>query len=476
VTDLLSAYIAPPTPEEQWRVILSLAAAPSPAQACRASNWRAELFTDEAAIAAFNRLPGAQRPVQIPLPPALDGIVAYTDEELQKVRQRMARSVLLTRYLPDYQGNLRDNLFRFTQVQPAADGDLDSVIKEMLDATLSSMETSFQTLRAIVSPAPRDSMVVVTQAELDASYWEYWERMAQQKQAIPTGFGSLNRLLNGGLREGRVVTFLGGPGGGKTTFCNQVAEETANRGRPVVYLACEEPGATLYAKSLARLGKVNYAAAQFGWEAQRGQIDQARVRLRNRRSSNRLLYVEGCLDLPTLTEVARRHFERYGPESEEQDGGAGILVVDYLQVVAQMLMRSGTFQAARDENQVIGLLMYELRLLAKLLNCVVLVISSQNRASGYGNNNPLSSGRGSGFIEYSSDILISVDKVKEEDQPLTLALKEQGFEWRRLNLSKNRLGAPGDCELLWRGVYQEFSEPLSSPGEFDDEEDEDDDD
>lgn len=396
MTDLLAEYIAPPTPEEQWRTILSLASAPSPAQACRAANWRAELFTDEAAIAAFNRLPGAQRSVQVALPPALDGITAYTDEEMQKARQKMARSVLLTRYLPDYQGNLRDHLFRLTQARPSsAEEDLDTTMKEMLEATLSSMEASFQTLRAIVSPAPRDSMVVVTQAELDATYWE---RMAQQKQAIPTGFGSLNRLLNGGLREGRVVTFLGGPGGGKTTFCNQLAEETANRGRPVVYLACEEPPTTLYAKSLARLGKVNYAATQFGWEAQRASIDGARAHLRRRRSSDRLLYVEGCPDLATLTEVARRHFECYGPESGEQDGGAGILVVDYLQVVAQMLMRAGTFQAARDENQVIGLLMYELRLLAKLLNCVVLVISSQNRASGYGNSNPLSSGRGSSTL------------------------------------------------------------------------------
>src|ERR1700674_5519213 len=105
MTDLFSGYIAQPTVEEEWRVVLSLAQAPSPMQACRAANWRRELFTDEAVLTAFDRLLGAQRPVPLPLPPALDGLVAYIDEELRQVRQRMARAALLTRYLPAYQGN-----------------------------------------------------------------------------------------------------------------------------------------------------------------------------------------------------------------------------------------------------------------------------------------------------------------------------------------------------------------------------------
>src|SRR2546429_90389 len=124
MTDLLSEYITPATVEEEWRVVISLASASSPVQACRAMNWRRELFTNEDTTTAFNRLVNAQRPVQVQLPPAQDGLVAYTDEELRQVRQRMARAVILSSYLPDYQANLRNQLFGFTQIRPPADGDL----------------------------------------------------------------------------------------------------------------------------------------------------------------------------------------------------------------------------------------------------------------------------------------------------------------------------------------------------------------
>jgi replicative DNA helicase len=285
------------------------------------------------------------------------------------------------------------------------------------------------------------------------------------REAIPTGFSQLNAVLNGGLREGRIFTVLGGPGGGKTTFCNQVAEHAANQGRPVVYVACEEPPATLYAKTLARLGRLNYAAAQFGWSGEREAIDRARSSVRQRQSSQRLLYVEGFSDLATLQEIVRAHFQRF-----EETGGTGVLVIDYLQCLAQVVTRAGSSQA-RDENQLIGLLMYELRVLAKVLNCTVVVISSQSRASGYGNNNALTSGRGSNFIEYGSDVLISIDK--DEEDPLPAALMQQGFERRKLALPKNRLGSPGGCSLLWRGGYQEFSELETSPPAEEEDDDED---
>jgi KaiC/GvpD/RAD55 family RecA-like ATPase len=463
--DPLSEYIAAPSLMEEWRIVLSLAAAPSPAQACRAMNWRRELFSDEEARVAFDQVAQAQRTCAVTLPAALDGLTPYpNDEALRQMRQRMVRAVVLMHYLPDYQANLRDRLYQMTQVRPLVGDDLDQRLKEMLDATLASMDTSLGTLRALVSPLPREVLTTMTQGELGATYWD---RIEQMREALPTGFESLTTILNGGLRPERVLTVLGGPGGGKTTFCNQIAEYAANAGRPVVYVACEEPPATLYAKTLARIGRVGYAAAQFGWRAEREAIDRARALVRERESSRRLLYVEGFTDLAGLQEVVATHFQRYA--DEEQGGGTGVLVIDYLQVIAQALVRSGSGQV-RDENQCIGLLMYELRVLAKVLNCTILVISSQSRASGYGNNNPLTSGRGSNFIEYSSDVLISLDK--DEESPLSAEMRRRGFEWRKLALPKNRLGTPGGCSLLWRGHFQEFSEMETTPHRLDEEEEE----
>jgi replicative DNA helicase len=122
-----------------------------------------------------------------------------------------------------------------------------------------------------------------------------------------------------------------------------LAECAANQGRPVVYVACEEPPATLYAKTLARLGRISYAVAQFGWSGERDAIDRARSSVRLRQSSQRLLYVEGFSDLATLQEIVRAHFQRY-----EETGGTGVLVIDYLQCIAQMVTRAGS--QTRDEN------------------------------------------------------------------------------------------------------------------------------
>ena len=215
-----------------------------------------------------------------------------------------------------------------------------------------------------------------------------------------------------------------------------------------MYLACEESPTTLYAKTLSRLGSVDYAAVQFGWPTYRSQIDAARQVAKERLSVSRLLYIEGFASLATLRDAANRHFGRY---SEEQDGGPGLLVVDYLQCIAQIQNRAD-MSGSVPENQLLSLLCYDLRLLAKELRCTVLAISRQNRSSGYGNSNALTSGSGSGGIEYGADVLMSIDKDEERKAPL-------GWKGRTVVVPKNRLGE-ADTRLLldWRGRYQEFRE------------------
>jgi len=297
---------------------------------------------------------------------------------------------------------------------------------------------------------------IATQGELDAGYWE---RIGAMKAAVSTGFTGLNRMLSGGLHPERFVVILGAPGAGKTTFANQIAEFVASRGRPTVYLACEEAASTLYAKTLARLGNVDYGAVQFGWASYRAQIDAARTLANERLSAKRLLYVEGFSSLSELREVAKGHFQRYSDETKEEGGGPGLLVVDYLQCISQVIARSGSANAT--ENQMISLLCYDLRALARELNCTVIAISRQHRASGYGNANALTSGSGSGSIEYGADVMLSIDKDEERKAPI-------GWKGRVLVLPKNRLGEADQRLLLdWRGKSQEFRETYREEGEDD---------
>jgi len=454
-----TSYFTPLPAEEEWRVLLTLSQAPSPAQSCRALNWRTELFNDPETASALARLASAQRSLPLALPPALDGLLPYNEEELRSARQRMARAALLTRLLPDYQGNLRDRLLSMMDARVPGDGDVERFLAGLMETTLGGMETSLSTLRAVFSSIPRESATVTTQGELDAGYWD---RIAAMREAASTGFRALDRILSGGLHPQRLFIFLGAPGGGKTTLANQIGEYVASRGRPVVYLACEEPPATLYAKTLSRLGDVDYAAAQFGWSQYRSRIDAARALANERLSATRLLYIEGFTGLSDLRETAQAHFQRYADEL--QRGGPGLLIVDYLQCIAQIISRLGS-GGNLSETQLISLLTYDLRALAKELNCTVIAISRQNRASGYGNSNALTSGSGSGGIEYGSDVILSIDK--EEDRPAPI-----GYEVRSLVLPKNRLGRPDKLSLYWKGDRQRFVEP-SSEGEWEDDDDKD---
>jgi len=446
MTDLISQYIAAFPLEEEWRVLFTLSSTPSPVAACRSLNWRTELFNSGQTQEVFAQIVQAERPFPLSLPQDMGELVSYSQEDLRAVRVRMGCVALFTRLLPTFQGNLRERLIAIMDAKVPSDGSIVDLLSDMVDTTLSGMDTSLVRLKAILSPEVRDQVTITTQGELDASYWQ---RISAMKEAAATGFRGLNRMLSGGLHPERLMIILGAPGAGKTTFVHQIAEFVASRGRPAAYLACEEAPATLYAKTLACLGGVDYSAVQFGWPTYREQIDNARAIANTRLSASRLLYIEGFRTLPELRTTVQNHFQRYTGENGEP-GGPGLLVVDYLQCLAQIQARQSLTQM--NENQVISQLCYDLRLLAKELTCTVIAISRQHRAGGYGSANALTSGSGSGSIEYGADVVMCIDKDEERKAPL-------GWKGRVLVLPKNRLGeADVSLSLDWRGNRQEFRE------------------
>src|SRR6266487_5913576 len=178
-----------------------------------------------------------------------------------------------------------------------------------------------------MDPTPRDGLRAMTLWEASRAYWA---RIEEMRDAVSTGFRTIDRLLGRGLLPGRLFVVLGGPGAGKTSLVNQIAESVASSGRPVVYITPEEPIYALHAKTLARLGNVDYTAVLQGYRSERAKIDAAMTILAERRSADRLLYIEGSgMDLEALQEMARDHFARYADPGG--NGGSGVLVLDYLQ-------------------------------------------------------------------------------------------------------------------------------------------------
>src|SRR5258705_7782121 len=86
----------------------------------------------------------------------------------------------------------------------------------------------------------------------------FWQAVEQRGTPVPTGIRCLDIALGGGLTPGRLLGLLGGPGSGKTALANQIAEAVASSSHPVIYLTLEETGMTLLAKTMSRVGNLDY--------------------------------------------------------------------------------------------------------------------------------------------------------------------------------------------------------------------------
>lgn len=300
-----------------------------------------------------------------------------------------------------------------------------------------------------------DTQQVISQSVRDLLA-AYWEHVAVRKICAPTGLASLNEALGGGLESKRLVVLLGAPGAGKTTLANQIADHVADAGRPVLYVTSEDRPHDLMAKTLARIGSVNYTVVLKGWESERAKINAALAMQAERQSSDCLRYVDasGGLSLEAMKALAQEHFSRC------VGAGSGVLVVDYLQRFARA--QRDLLGASRDLREIVSLLTERLRAIAVDLDCCVLALASQNRASGYsaGGASALASAKESGDIEYACDVLMSISKEDESK----LGSRKPGSSLIKpwvLRIDKNRQGQTIEkLELDWQPDRQMFTDAV----------------
>ena len=234
----------------------------------------------------------------------------------------------------------------------------------------------------------------------------YWQQVTKRRATVSTGFGKLNDALSGGVEAKRLMIVLGAPNTGKTTFVHQMSDSIANSGRPVLYVTSEDGPHELFAKTLARVGNVSYTAVLKGYQSEESKINAALALQMDRMSIDRLRYLDASygISMDTIREKAQAHFAAF---PTEKGGGSGVLVIDYLQRIARAIRaRSGTPQDLKD---VVSNLTEQLKALASELECGVIAIASQNRASGYSTaNSSLSSAKESGDIEYTADVMLAL--------------------------------------------------------------------
>jgi replicative DNA helicase len=262
----------------------------------------------------------------------------------------------------------------------------------------------------------------------------YWATVQRRQTCAPTGIKGLDDAIGGGLESKRLFVVLGAPNSGKTTLVHQVADHVADSGRPVLYVTSEDSPHDLMSKTLARIGNIGYTSVKKGWKSEEARIKDAIAAQLERKSVDLLRYVDASngITLDTIRKLAQAHFSHYAA------GGQGLLVIDYLQRLARAIRLMGV--AAMDLREAVTLLTEQLRALACELDCSVIAVASQHRASGYRlNENTLASAKESGDIEYTADVMMALGDDEERKKGQT---KGQGtlFKPLALKIDKNRLG------------------------------------
>jgi len=297
-------------------------------------------------------------------------------------------------------------------------------------------------------------------------FFEAVER-SKSTPAIPTGFVSLDRLLDGGLYSGLyilgAVTSLG-----KSTLSLQIADNIAASGHDVIFIALEMSRQELIAKSLSRL--TWQVATESGlspetvrkraktvrgilsgkrWEAysrEEMELIAAATDRYKRDISSRIWIHEGVgnIGVEQVRGIVERHISI--------TGRLPVLFVDYVQILAPVDMRA-------SDKQNTDKAVLELKRLSRDKGIPVVCISSLNRDN---YTQPINNAafKESGSLEYGSDCLIGLqfegmdyqegEADKARDKRIRELVKEQkgkgnsgGAEALQLKILKNRNGRAG---------------------------------
>lgn len=260
-----------------------------------------------------------------------------------------------------------------------------------------------------------------------------------KRQAIRTGFPSLDRIL-GGFAQGGFYVMAARPGVGKSALGIALADMMA-RNRRVLYVSLEMTEAELNARRVAAVSDITctFGKLLFGktTEEQDAAIANACGKLYARKLQ---ISAVSTLTVPEL-------------ELQARNVGAEVVIVDYLGLLSAEDKRLSEYDRV---TQISG----DLKRLAKRLGCVVLALCQLNRESvsapGQDTRPRLSQLRSSGAIEQDSDgvLLLHRPEYGRTETPREASAPQQFF----VDVAKNRHGRTGTAELAWYAPVNRFED------------------
>jgi replicative DNA helicase len=253
-----------------------------------------------------------------------------------------------------------------------------------------------------------------------------------------TGFRCIDEQL-GGLWPGQLVLVAARPSVGKSTLAQNIAENFADRGDPVLFASLEMSKMEMQIRALAREAGVDSKQLQSGQmtEAQAAKLGKA-VPIVKAREDTFLIRARGDITIPSLRSEARRL---------KRLRDLRLIVVDYLQLM------EGTGQENRTQE--VSTISRGLKLLAQELDIPVLALSQMSRAIEQRSEKrpQLSDLRESGSLEQDADVVLFLHQASDYDP----AKEPDGTV--ELIAAKARKGGTGGMTLAYNRSWSRMGDP-----------------
>jgi replicative DNA helicase len=255
---------------------------------------------------------------------------------------------------------------------------------------------------------------------------------------IPTGFSDLDSMTSG-FQGGDLIIVAGRPSMGKTAFSLNIAENVAlDTGLPVAVFSMEMASTQLVMRMIGSVGRLDQHRMRTGrlededWEkltTALGRLNEAPI------------FIDEGAGLSSFDVRARaRRLHR-------QTGKLGLIVVDYLQLMAAPAGKQGENRATE-----ISEISRSLKALAKELDVPVVALSQLNRSvETRPDKRPVMSDlRESGAIEQDADLILFIyrDEVYNPDSV------DKGTA--EIIIGKQRNGPIGRVRLTFIGEHTRF--------------------
>lgn len=268
-------------------------------------------------------------------------------------------------------------------------------------------------------------------------------------KGISTGFSKLDEMT-GGLHAGELIIIAARPSMGKTALALNIAHHVACKlGLPAAIFSLEMSNDSLLTRMLCASAHVDSHKFRSGYL---NESDRQKLRT----AANQLVAAPLYIDDTAGVNLMDMHGKLRRLQQQCQQK-MGLVIVDYL----QLMSGRGRFE---NRNQEVSAISRGMKLLAKELNCPLVVLSQLSRApeTRQGDHRPqLSDLRESGSIEQDADLVgfIFREEVYKRDREDLRGVAE-------LIVAKQRNGPVGKVDLVYLHALTRFenrAEDISEP-------------